>query len=207
MDGTLIDSDEVIHKTWCELAELYKPKGFTFKREETCKFSGPPLRESLAKVFPEYDLDFIHKEYKERTKKYYDQYLAFFENEDEVLHKFYDEGMILAVDTNKLRSATINCLNKGKIIDLFKVVIGADDVNELKPSPEGVNKILKECSASRDKTLFIGDTDFDLLTAKNAEIKSVLMTMKHHDVKNIEMADYIVNNFDELYSLIKNLNS
>ena len=43
--------------------------------------------------------------------------------------------------------------------------------------------------------------------SKNAEIKSVLMMMKHHDVKNIEMADYIVNNFDELYSLIKNLNS
>ena len=50
-DGTLFDTDEIIFKTWKELFSLYKPKDTFIDREFTRSFSGPPLSESIKKVF------------------------------------------------------------------------------------------------------------------------------------------------------------
>ena len=94
-DGTLFDTDEIIFKTWKELFSLYKPKDTFIDREFTRSFSGPPLSESIKKVFSEYPLDFMIKEYTDRTKKYYASDLKVFDHVVEVLQKLKEKGYIL----------------------------------------------------------------------------------------------------------------
>ncbi len=64
MDGTLIDTDEVLFQTWKELFLLYKPKDYVIDREFVRGFSGPPVEESIARAFPEKDPKFILNEYR-----------------------------------------------------------------------------------------------------------------------------------------------
>ena len=64
LDGTLIDTDVVIIDSWRELINTYKDKDFYISDDVLRTFSGPPIQQSIAKVFPEYDGDLILKEYR-----------------------------------------------------------------------------------------------------------------------------------------------
>ena len=75
MDGTLIDTDEIIYRTWKELFLEYKPKDYVIDREVVRTFSGPPVEQSINFAFPELDPDFVLKEYRKRTAKYYEDCL------------------------------------------------------------------------------------------------------------------------------------
>lgn len=58
----------------------------------------------------------------------------------------------------------------------FKVVYGGNSFETKKPDPLGVRVLLKECGAKPEETLIIGDSDIDMLTAKNAGIWSCGVT-------------------------------
>ena len=53
MDGTLVDTDEVLYQTWAELFRLYKPKEYVIDREFIRGFSGPPIEESIKRALKE----------------------------------------------------------------------------------------------------------------------------------------------------------
>tara|TARA_B100001750_G_scaffold227648_1_gene221461 strand:+ start:94 stop:714 length:621 start_codon:yes stop_codon:yes gene_type:complete len=80
------------------------------------------------------------------------------------LHKKYN----LAIYTSKDKQRTHQILKKYKI---FKAIITPDNVRKGKPNPEGLLKILKKLKVKKMNTLYVGDTKFDYLTAKNAKIK------------------------------------
>jgi len=74
----------------------------------------------------------------------------------------------LAIYTSKDKQRALQILKKYKI---FKAIITLDDVKKGKPNPEGLLKILKKLKVKKRNSLYVGDTKFDYLTAKNAKIK------------------------------------
>ena len=58
----------------------------------------------------------------------------------------------------------------------FKVVYGGNSFETKKPDPFGVRVLLEECAAKPEEALIIGDSDIDVLTAKNAGIWSCGVT-------------------------------
>lgn len=205
MDGTLIDSDEILFKTWSELLKIYRPSD-SFTIEDTRRFSGPPLENSLKEVFPEYDLEFIRKAYRKATTKYYDTDLHFFGNEETVIKKFYEDGLILTVDTNKEKDMSIKCLKQKQLDTYFSEIIGIKEVDNIKPYPDGVYKILEKFNVKKDEVLFVGDTDFDLITADKAGVKSALMTLKPRKFKHKDLAYFVCDTFDDLYLKVNHYN-
>ena len=87
LDGTLIDTDVVIIDSWRELINTYKDKDFYISDDVLRTFSGPPIQQSIAKVFPEYDGDFILKEYRQRSIKHYNQKLHSFKHTRKTIQK------------------------------------------------------------------------------------------------------------------------
>lgn len=57
-----------------------------------------------------------------------------------------------------------------KVEKFFDHAIFADDVKHVKPNPEAVNLILKKFGHKPEETIMIGDSDNDILVARNAKI-------------------------------------
>jgi len=110
-----------------------------------------------------------------------------------------------AVFTSKGDLGTYRDLKYLNIKDKFEYVVTADMLKNKKPHPEGILKILNFFEVNRAETMMIGDTELDILAAKNAGVKSVAVTWGNRDYEYLlkYKPDYIVKATDELASLIK----
>ncbi|MBN1800111.1 MAG: HAD family hydrolase [Candidatus Lokiarchaeota archaeon] len=79
----------------------------------------------------------------------------------------------LAVLTNNKSTYAEEILDKYNISKYFDVIIGFNDVNENKPSPEGILKILNKWNVKNNNAVFIGDMTSDILAGKAANVKVV----------------------------------
>lgn len=63
------------------------------------------------------------------------------------------------------------------VISHFRInadcVIAYHDVTRKKPDPEGMRKVLSSLNVSPDETIAIGDSDFDIIASKSANIFSI----------------------------------
>ncbi len=205
VDGTLVDTDEVILATWKELIRLYKPSDYFLDDDVIRTFSGPPLRDSIKRVFPEMDQEFIFKEYNRITPGLYKSNIRKFPNVIEVLNSFIEDGYELAVLTNKDSKMTRYTLELAGIdSNLFSTIITADDVKTLKPNPEGLLRILNKLNVENFETISVGDTEFDYYCGKNANVKTIMMTMKKRPYESKIFPLAFCSNYNELYKEIKN---
>ena len=60
--------------------------------------------------------------------------------------------------------------NKTNVKEIFDVIITPQDIKKGKPNPEGIIKIKKTLDVSNKNIYFIGDTLFDKIAAKKANI-------------------------------------
>jgi len=57
--------------------------------------------------------------------------------------------------------------------NFFFRVYGGNSFETKKPDPLGIERLLKEAQVSRDESVMIGDSDVDVVAARNAEIYSI----------------------------------
>lgn len=205
MDGTLIDTDKVLFETWKELFLLYKPKDFKIDEEVIRTYSGPPIQESIAKAFPEKDQAFILKEYRTRTEKYYDYYLKIYPGEKEVLKRLHDEGYILTIATQKNKKMALRSLEMKEIYDYFSLILTSNDGFKTKPSPDMINYILANFNCKPEEAVMIGDTAYDYLAAKNANVKSILFKGSKRSYSEEVNPLGIFETYEEIYQFLKQL--
>ena len=87
----------------------------------------------------------------------------------EMLDTLKASGVKLALLSNKLQAFTERIVHH-YFGDRFDLIFGQREGVEKKPAPDGAFEIMRYFSASADETMFIGDSDVDVLTAKNAGI-------------------------------------
>ena len=205
MDGTLIDTDKVLFETRKELFLLYKPKDFAIDEEVVRTYSGPPIQESIANAFPERDPNFILKEYRARTEKYYDYYLKLYPGEKEILKKLHSEGYILTIATQKNKKMALKSLEMKGICDYFSLILTSNDGFKTKPSPDMINYILANFNCKPEEAIMIGDTAYDYLAAKNANVKSILFKGSKRTYSEEVNPEGIFETYDEIYRFLKQL--
>jgi phosphoglycolate phosphatase len=76
----------------------------------------------------------------------------------------------LSVHTNKPGAVARVILEGLDASHLFKRVLGSGDGSPRKPKPEGAHLLLNELGVAPADAVYIGDSGFDFLTAKNAGI-------------------------------------
>lgn len=204
VDGTLVDTDEVILATWKELIRLYKPSDYFLDDDVIRTFSGPPLRDSIKRVFPEMDQEFIFEEYNRITPGLYKSNIKKFPDVVNVLNDLKKDGYQLAVLTNKDSRMTRYTLELAGIdINLFSAVVTADDVKTLKPNPEGLLSILNKLNIKKEEAISVGDTEFDYYCGKNANVETIMMTMKKRPYESKIFPLAFCSNYNDLYKEIK----
>ena len=202
LDGTLCDTDEMIVQTMLSIYRDYRPKKER-TREELYYFSGPPIRETLKNEFPDQDPDHMYEVFKKVSKGFYKETVKPYQDEIEILTKLKNKGYQLGVVTNKGLPLTIYSLEICQIKELFDVVISADDVNLPKPNPDGVYLAMERLNIkNKQDVLYIGDNDIDDVTAKNANVDSLLVTWGPREITRLKKANYLAKSYREIGGLL-----
>lgn len=197
LDGTLIDSDQMIIETFRELYSIYRP-GFYPSDDYIRQFSGPQMVDTLKKEFPNYDLKMMMEEYKKHSKQYYDKTVCLFPYVKEMLEILKDNDINFGVITNKFRFATDYSYKLLKIDHLDIYSVCADDVKEYKPAADGIIKAMQHFNVqNKDEVIYIGDNDTDYITAKNAGVKFGYTAWSPRHLTKGNNPDVLIKNFKE----------
>ena len=95
-----------------------------------------------------------------------------YEGIPELLAELKARGKKLAIVSNKFYAATQE-LARHFFPDTIEVAIGERENIKKKPAPDTVIEALRQLGASRETAVYIGDSDVDIMTAKNCDMPCV----------------------------------
>jgi phosphoglycolate phosphatase len=90
----------------------------------------------------------------------------------ELLRELKKEGYALAIVSNKLDSA-VKELSQVYFEGIVTVAIGDQPGMAKKPAPDMVNAALEKLGKTKEHAVYVGDSDVDLSTAKNAGLPCI----------------------------------
>lgn len=169
MDGTLIDTNALIHESFVHTFHHY---GLSITNEEILSFNGPPLIETFTNINPDLAQDMI-KTYREHNLAHHNQYVTVFPYVEETLQKLKEHDIKTAIVSAKMRPGVELGLEFTKIRQYFDVLVTVDDITHPKPHPEPVLKALKQLGSQRESALMIGDNSHDIESGNQAGVKTV----------------------------------
>lgn len=139
---------------------------------------------------------------------YYDQHskdhTAPYPHIIEVLKQLKKDGYRLGVVSNK-HEYLVKQLNDDVFESIFEVAIGQTDDLPIKPAPDMLYKGIKLLDSTVESSIFIGDSDTDMLTAKNANITSIGVTWGFRTKETLERigASYIISDPFDIIKIVK----
>ncbi len=110
----------------------------------------------------------------------------------------------MAMVSNKL-DAAVKELNQQYFGQFIPVAIGETEHLRRKPAPDNVFKALEELGSDVSKAVYVGDSEVDVQTARNAGMPCIAVTwgFRDRDVLEAEGAEFIVNSTSELLGLLE----
>lgn len=110
----------------------------------------------------------------------------------------------LAVLTNKPVHFSCAMLDGLGIYKHFTSVYGGNSFEHKKPDPVGVYQILSDTKGERDRTWIVGDSAVDVLTGRNARIKTCGVTYGYvAETFKDTPPDFLIDRFNDLERLIR----
>ena len=134
---------------------------------------GKTLKESfsiLTGITDPEQLASMQKEYSEEANIHMNANTVLFPATIAVLTRLKEQGARMGIVSTKFRFRIQNFLKDYFPDDFFDVIIGGEDVESHKPSPEGVFLALAQLGCSREETLYVGDSLVDAETAMEAGV-------------------------------------
>ena len=121
----------------------------------------------------------------------------------QLLSRLREAGITMAVLSNKAHTLARPVVEH-YYPNLFPFVQGALPDCPTKPDPTLLRALMKEMGASRDNTLFVGDSNVDIRTARNGELTScgVLWGFRSRAELEEEGADFIAETPEQLEQVI-----
>ncbi|MFW9998827.1 MAG: HAD family hydrolase [Candidatus Hodarchaeota archaeon] len=135
--------------------------------------------------------------------KYKEAESTIFKGIDKLIAKIYNKKLRLAILTNNKSQYAEDVLEKFNLTKYFDTIIGFNDVSEVKPSPEGIQIILKKWNLKPSDTIFIGDMTTDIEAGKAAEVKMICVAsgLAKKETLSEHKPDILVDNTEQLITL------
>jgi phosphoglycolate phosphatase len=119
-------------------------------------------------------------------------------------------GVRYGVVTNKFESLAKQALADLGLLDRMVAVIGVDTLGKERAKPKGdtITELIARCQAlgSGPRAVFIGDSIYDTMAAKDAGVPSVACAFGFlmHSLEEMN-ADAVIDHFDELIGVLRGL--
>lgn len=107
-----------------------------------------------------------------------------------------------AIVSNKVRSISLEVLERLDLSRYFEEVAGADTFPERKPSAVPVLRILEKLAVRPEETLIVGDSAYDIEAGRAAGTKTVATTYGYGAPGFSNNADFVITAFPQLIDVI-----
>lgn len=189
LDGTLVDTAEDLGKATAFVLEQFGREA-KWSDSDYRAFVGNGARKLLERAFEytltEKELDKAFEIFRKKYNVILNDNARLYNGIKESLDILKGKGMKLAVVTNKPHQSAVIMVEHFFGNSYFDLVIGAQEDKPKKPDPYSANSALEKLGCSAEEAVFFGDSDVDVLTAKNAGIDAVgcLWGFRSFDVLN-----------------------
>ncbi|KEZ48707.1 MULTISPECIES: pyrophosphatase PpaX [Metabacillus] len=201
LDGTLINTNDLIIESFLHTLNLYYPN--QYGRDDVLPFLGPTLHETFVKMDP-MRVDEMISTYRTFNHDNHDKLVTQFETVYETVQALHEKGFKLGIVTTKIRNTVNMGLELTGLGKFFETVVTLDDVKNAKPHPEPVLLALEKLNASPVEAIMVGDNYHDIDAGKAAGTKTagVAWTIKGAAYLEGFQPDYMLNKMSDLLSVL-----
>lgn len=203
LDGTLLDTNELIIQSFLHTAETYFPG--EYDREKVMAFYGDTLENSFGRVAKDEAMTAaMVKTYRTFNLAKHDEMAVAFDAVYEVLEKLHDAGYTMAIVTSKKLDTAIRGLKLIDIEKFFDVVVSSDCVKNPKPHAEPIEMALEKLGKTAEEAMMVGDNHHDIVSGQNANVKTVCVGWTIHGTEKMKSyhPDFIIDSMHELLAIL-----
>lgn len=181
IEAVIFDLDGTLLNTLYDLADSVNLALEKFGQpqrtlEEVRSFVGNGLRNLMRQAVPDGE---ENPSFEELFAFFVDYYKAHcnvktapYEGVLELMKELKGRGIKMAIVSNKV-DAGVKELNEIHFAEYIDVAIGEREGIGRKPEPDSVNEALHMLGVEKEHAVYVGDSDVDIQTAKNAEIRCI----------------------------------
>jgi len=202
IDGTLTSTNQLIFDSFNFIAKKYLNR--TFTDDEIIGLFGPTEGQIIEKLFGE-----NHKKVSKAYYKFYsdNHFMAdIYPGLREILVELKNHSYPVGIFTGKGRGSSMITLTKLGVDKYFDLIVTGDDVENQKPSPEGILKFVNKFKLDPKKVLMIGDSVSDVKAARDAGVKIASVLWDSYGIEEVKLlqSDYYFHSVEELKTFLQN---
>ena len=158
-----------------------------------------PLREELAKLFPEENTEVLAREYKAYMKGIQGRHLVeTLPHVSDTLKQLKDSGYVLGVVTGRYTDSCVMWLEDLQIDQYFDIVAGTETYRHTKPSPDGILHTCDMLKVGHDSVVYVGDGVKDVQAGRNAGVYTIAFVTNEEKRAALEKAKLVSDKLKEL---------
>ena len=189
LDGTLLDTlDDLADAVNWALKQEQLPRR---TREEVRAFVGNGIRNLIERAVPAgtevAQTDRVFAGFKARYADHCADKTRPYPGILELLARLRAEGIRTAVVSNKADFA-VQTLCRDYFPGLVDCAVGERAGIPKKPAPDSVQEVLRALKISREQAVYVGDSEVDVVTARNAGMDGILVLWGFRDRQTLERA-------------------
>ena len=208
MDGTLTQTNELIFDSFNHVAKKYLAKRLTPK--EITGLFGPPEKECMINMLGgAQEIDQVMDYYYDFYQREHNTLASMYPGTIEILKYLKSRSVLIALFTGKGRHSTDITLEQFGITEYFDITMTGDDVDEFKPSGNGIRKIMKNFSLYPEEVLTVGDAvgDFKASRETGVQIASVVWDSYAKEEVIKLQSDFLFENVPDFFNWLKRIYS
>ncbi len=205
LDGTLVNSIPDLTDSLNHVAKLHSLPYFNEK--QVAESVGGGIKKLIQTAFNIQQNDVKFQEFFNEFMNHHEKNITnrshLYKNSLEILNFYKDKK--LAILSNKVDYLTKQVVVDFKIDNYFDFVLGATKTLQKKPSGEPIEYILNQLNVHPSAAIMVGDSEPDIMCAKNAGIKTVALTCGYRTANQLKplKPDYMIDDIIELKTIIE----
>lgn len=202
-DGTLADTRSLIVKT---MQQTIRQLGLASRTDDECAaMIGLPLRKTFTELIP------MTEEMGTRCADTYTMLflqnnvpgaVPLFPHVKETISELHRRGYVLAIASSRGRDTLIDFLEEMDLQPYISMVVAATDVENAKPAPDMVLRILETTGAAAADAIVVGDTSYDIDMGISAGVRTCGVTYGNGSRAELASADVLITDFGELLDVL-----
>ncbi|WP_296879389.1 HAD family hydrolase [uncultured Methanobrevibacter sp.] len=202
-DGTLFDSVDDVVICFNEALSMHNFP--TLTKKEYLEVLGGNIDEVVSLILKDRNskenMGLIKETYGELYSNSDKRNTLPFPNSGDVLRKLQERNIFIAINSNRSTDSIKYFVNEFFSDIDFVLIEGHNPEYPSKPSPIGVENIVKKAGVSLDEAIYVGDSKTDIKTAKNAKIDCILVSWGYGSENDLK-DDSVLEVIDDINQLL-----